>query len=390
MAEYNKLHSINTSRILRAIWLNPGLSRIKLAEMLDLDRSTVTKIMQSILERGIVETAGKSTIQSGVGRRQINLRINAEIGVVLGVEIQDSRYRVVVATIYGTVLHSFDGKFKTTADTIASHAVSLITRAKTYIDEQSMFLLGIGIGVPGIVDPYTGVIIRSNPLNIHEPLDLRKALEKHFDEYVFVENDANCCCWGELAFRPESRERNFLTVLGEFRYVVKGSRELHGLAMGLGLVVRERVLHGDHFTAGEYRSVYATARTGQFLVPWDDLCRIPDDEKVLDDVYRELTANLAFLVNSVDLTKIVFAGDIVEHPGNIQKLLADAIEESWVYDLDRNFIIGFSEFGEQAVSIGAAGLFVEKLFSVPDMADRFEELVGYDLYEYILKQKGLS
>jgi hypothetical protein len=136
--------------------------------------------------------------------------------------------------------------------------------------------------------------------------------------------------------------------------------------------------------------VYATARTGQFLVPWDDLCRIPDDEKVLDDVYRELTANLAFLVNSVDLTKIVFAGDIVEHPGNIQKLLADAIEESWVYDLDRNFIIGFSEFGEQAVSIGAAGLFVEKLFSVPDMADRFEELVGYDLYEYILKQKGLS
>ncbi|NLK60621.1 MAG: winged helix-turn-helix transcriptional regulator, partial [Treponema sp.] len=46
MAEYNKLHSINTSRILRAIWLNPGLSRIKLAEMLDLDRSTVTKIMQ--------------------------------------------------------------------------------------------------------------------------------------------------------------------------------------------------------------------------------------------------------------------------------------------------------------------------------------------------------
>ncbi len=389
MAEYNKLHSINTSRILRAIWLNPGLSRIKLAEMLDLDRSTVTKIMQGILERGIVETAGKSTVQSGVGRRQISLRINADIGVILGLEIQDSRYRVVVSTIYGEVFHSFSGKFKTTHETIVSHVVTLISNAKAYIDEQGMFLLGIGIGLPGIVDPYTGVIIRSNPLNIHEPFDLRKALETYFDEYVFVENDANCCCWGELAFRPENRQRNFLTVLGEFRYVVKGSRELHGLAMGLGLVIRERVLHGDHFTAGEYRSVYATSKTGQFLVPWDDLCRIPDDEKVLNEVYRELTANLAFLVNSVDLTKIVFAGDIVEHPGNIKDLLAQSIEESWVYDLDRNFVIGFSEFGEKAVSIGAAGLFVEKLFSVPDMADRFEELVGYDLYEYILKQKGL-
>lgn len=390
MAEYNRLHSINTSRILRAIWLNPGLSRIKLAEMLDLDRSTVTKIMQGILERRLVETAGKNTAQCGVGRRQINLRINDDIGVILGLEIQDSRYRVVVSTIYGNVIHSFDGTFHTTRENLVSHAVSLIGRAKKYAADENLFLLGIGIGLPGIVDPYTGVIIRSNPLNIHEPFDLRNELKRHFDEHVFVENDANCCCWGELAFRPENRERNFLTVLGEFRYVVKGSRELHGLAMGLGLVVRERVLHGDHFTAGEYRSVYASPKTGQFQIPWDDLCRIPEDERVLDAVYRELTANLAFLVNSIDLTKIVFAGDIAEHPGNIKDLLASAIEESWVYDLERNFIIGFSEFGENAVSIGAAGLFVEKLFSVPDMADRFEELVGYDLYEYILKLNGLS
>lgn len=390
MAEYNRLHSINTSRILRAIWLNPGLSRIKLAEMLDLDRSTVTKIMQGILERGIVETAGKNTAQSGVGRRQINLRINADIGVILGIEIQDSRYRAVLSTIYGESLHSFQGTFQTNSEDLVSHVVSIIAQAKKYTADENLFLLGIGIGLPGIVDPYTGIIIRSNPLHIHEPFDLRRELDKHFDEYVFVENDANCCCWGELAFRPESRERNFLTVLGEFRYVVKESRELHGLAMGLGLVIRERVLHGDHFTAGEYRSVYASPKTGQFQIPWDDICRIPDDEKVLDDVYRELTANLAFLVNSVDLTKIVFAGDIVEHPGNIRELLESAIEESWVYDLDRNFIIGFSEFGEKAVAIGAAGLFIEKLFSVPDMADRFEELVGYDLYEYILKLKGLA
>lgn len=390
MAEYNRLHSINTSRIIRAIWLNPGLSRIKLAEMLDLDRSTVTKIMQTVLERGIVETAGKNTSQSGVGRRQINLRINDSIGVILGIEIQDSRYRVVLSTIYGEVLNSMSGEYETDSRNLVPHLVTLIAKAKAYIEKENLFLLGIGIGLPGIVDPYTGVIIRSNPLKIQEPFDLRRELEKHFAERVVIENDANCCCWGELAFRPDNRERNFLTVLGEFRYAIAGSRELHGLAMGLGLVVRERVLHGDHFTAGEYRSVYASSRTGQFMIPWNDLCRIPDDEKVLDDVYREMAANLAFLVNSIDLTKIVFAGDIAAHPGNIKNLLAQAIEENWVYDLDRNFIIDFSEFGENAVSIGAAGLFVEKLFSVPDMADRYEELVGYDLYEFILHLKGVA
>ena len=137
MAEYNKLHSINTSRILRAIWLNPGLSRIKLAEMLDLDRSTVTKIMQSILERGIVETAGKSTVQSGVGRRQINLRINAEIGVVLGVEIRIPGIGLLLQPFTGQCsIHSMV-KFKTTADTIASHAVSLITRPRRILTSRA-------------------------------------------------------------------------------------------------------------------------------------------------------------------------------------------------------------------------------------------------------------
>ena len=67
--------------------------------------------------------------------------------------------------------------------------------------------------------------------------------------------------------------------------------------------------------------------------------------------------------------------------------MREAIAANWSYDLDRTFEIEFSPWGNQSVSMGAAGLFVEKLFSVPDIADRFQELVGYDLYEYILARK---
>jgi len=68
--------------------------------------------------------------------------------------------------------------------------------------------------------------------------------------------------------------------------------------------------------------------------------------------------------------------------------MESAIVNNWIYDLERSFIIEFSKYGKNAVSMGAAGLFVEKLFSVPDVADRFQELVGYDLFEHILKLKG--
>ncbi len=389
MADSNRLHSINTSRIIRAIWLNPGISRIKVAEILDLDRSTVTKIMQGILDRGIVVTAGKNRQQSGVGRRQINLEINPDLGVVLGLEIQDARFMAVIATVSGEVLHTFDGIGKVSREGLVSHAVSLIERAREYVAGTGKTLLGVGIGLPGIVDPYSGLLIRSNSLGVCEPYAVRDEVSKRSGEYVFIENDANCCCWAELAFRKTARARNFIAVLGEFRDLVSGSTAPHGIAVGLGLTVRERVLHGDHFTAGEFRAVGATPESGQFSIPYSRFRELPDNRALLREVYAELCDNLALLMNTVDFTKIVFTGDLPANRENLEEAMRRSIAGNWVYDLEREIEIEFSEYGTRSVSMGAAGLFVEKLFSVPDIADRFQELVGFDLYEHIIAAKGL-
>jgi predicted NBD/HSP70 family sugar kinase len=384
VADSNRLHSINTSRILRAIWLNPGVSRIKVAEMLDLDRSTVTKIMQVILDRGLVVTAGKNTEQSGVGRRQINLEVNEEIGVVLGMEIQDSRYNAVVTTISGKVVSAFSACAPTKKENLVDRIAGIVSTAKKHLAGTRHLLLGAGVGLPGIIDPYTGRIIRSHSFGLDGPFDLLAALETRCDVHVIIENDANSCCWGDLAFKRESRTRNFMTVLGEFREDASGFAGCRGLAIGIGLVIRERVLHGDQFTAGEFRSMKASKETGQFTIPCDVLSTVPDNVAVLRDVYQELAENLAFLVNCMDLTKVVFAGDLAAHPENLRESIEAAVARNWVYDIDRELGIEFSEHGDRSVAIGAAGFFVEKLFSVPDVADRFQELVGYDLYEHIL------
>ncbi|HPO02582.1 MAG TPA: ROK family transcriptional regulator [Treponemataceae bacterium] len=388
MADSNRLHSINTSRILRAIWLNPGVSRIQAAELLDLDRSTVTKIMQVILDRGLVVTAGKSTEQSGVGRRQVQLRIREDLGVVIGLELQAARCSGVITTLEGSVLHSFESPGAADAGNLAERIVSVIALARKWIDGEGLFLLGIGIGLPGVIDPYTGTVIRSHSFGLGAPRRLKDELEPLIPEPIFFENDANCCCWAELAFACDNRSRNFISVLGEFRTDRPNETQCHGFALGTGIVIRERVLHGDHFTAGEFRTVYSNPETGQFEIPWRELASLPENISLLDTLYRELAENLAFLVNCFDLTKIVFAGDLPEHRGNLASYVESAVADNWNYDISRELEIEFSRYGKAAVSIGAAGLFVEKLFSVPDIADRFQEMVGYDLYEYILKRKG--
>jgi len=358
--------------------------------MLDLDRSTVTKIMQVILDRGLVVTTGKNTEQSGVGRRQINLEINQDIGVVLGLEVQDVRYTAVLVTLDGKVLHSFDGVAPVSKDNLVAHIVSLTRRAETFARERGLFLLGIGIGIPGIVDPYTGVVIKSHSFRCLARYDLHAELARELSVPVIIENDANCCCWAELAFRRETRSRNFIAVLAEFRDTVDGDRvnAWHGLAIGMGMVIRGRVLHGDHFTTGEFRSVFATRRDGQFKSPHGESLRYPEHAEDLRALYRELADNLALLVNCVDLTKVVFAGDFTQDREYLQSCVKQSCAENWNFDIPRDIEVEFSDSGKLSVSIGAAGLFVEKLFSVPDIADRFQELVGYDLYSRILDSKG--
>jgi len=243
-------------------------------------------------------------------------------------------------------------------------------------------------GLSGIVDTYEGIILKSNPLDIHTPLNLKAILEELFSCPVFIENDANCCCWSEKAFRRAPSDRNFLAILGEFRNIDIQKNRINGIAVGLGIVIRDNVLHGDSFTAGEFKSLlYREDDPGrsQFSISDVDAARLPEDKAVLERVFYEVAYNIALLVNTLDITRIVIAGDFVRYPEAISAHLESEINRNWPYPEDKKTCsIVFSPDGEQSVPLGAAGLFIQKLFSVPEMTDHIDEPVGLILLDQIL------
>jgi DNA-binding transcriptional regulator LsrR (DeoR family) len=83
-----RLYQINSSRIFQHIRLNRGISRIAVASDLDLDRSTITKVVRQLMEDGLVLTTGKYHGKPGVGRMATGLEINPNFGLVLGIEVQ--------------------------------------------------------------------------------------------------------------------------------------------------------------------------------------------------------------------------------------------------------------------------------------------------------------
>ncbi len=118
---------------------------------------------------------------------------------------------------------------------------SVITRLIQAIESQipkDAVDLRIGIGVPGPLDPHSGVIISSPNLTGWTNIPLRDQLSEHFDMPVFLGNDANVAALGEWRFGAGHGTDNmiYLTI---------------STGIGGGVIADGRLLLGAHGLAGE-------------------------------------------------------------------------------------------------------------------------------------------
>ena len=100
-------------------------------------------------------------------------------------------------------------------------------------------LLGIGIGVPGIIDLETGMVRESPNLPGWSDYPVRAEIEKRLGAPVILENDANVAAFGEKW-------------LGAGRHVGDLAMLTLGTGVGGGLVLDGKIWHGMTGMAGEF------------------------------------------------------------------------------------------------------------------------------------------
>ncbi len=218
MLSTSRLYQINSSRILQHIRINPGISRIAVANELGLNRSTITKIVNYLIDIGMVLTSGRYHGKAGAGRKATALQINSTFGLVLGIEVQIDFFKTVLVDLNGQIIHSESIPYKSN-EPLEEQLLYIISTEIEKASIEGIPLLGAGIGLAGIIDPYAGTIVESYPLRCDENLNIKKYLESRIHLSIYIENDANCCCWNDIAFNPRQQHRNFLAIYGDFRGV---------------------------------------------------------------------------------------------------------------------------------------------------------------------------
>ena len=173
-----------------------------------------------------------------------------------------------------------------------------IREVTTTLCPDSMRQLGVGVGTGSLIDFRKGRIRYSMPLGVKFPVDFKKTVSAGRSCPRHVENEANCCTWGELSFNHDEALRDFIFALVEFRHDSQSVGRDGGLGVSLGITLNGKVYCGAHGNAEEFRSAFCEGPGELPLsLPKSELVRLDPDRGILLAAIDELAQNMAMPVN---------------------------------------------------------------------------------------------
>jgi predicted NBD/HSP70 family sugar kinase len=224
---------LSRAAVLRVIGLSGPLSRTAIAAELEVSPATITALTRDLLEDGLIEPAGKEPVAVR-GRPAELLRVVPSAATLLGAKVSATSVTGVTSDLLGSAseafLHPYDA---TLADPIAALAEVLAP----HVASAGGSLLGIGLGVPGVVDVTTGRV--SAPTLGWDGLPVGAELGRRFGLPVVVDNDVNTLAVAERLYGRARDVDDALTVT-------------IGRGIGLAITLGGRLHRGAHGGAGEF------------------------------------------------------------------------------------------------------------------------------------------
>ena len=378
------LRKSNRARALEAVYLNGPMTRQEIGMAARVSPATVSNLCGDLLEEGVIIEDGAE--QSDGGRPRALLRVNPDFGYVVGVDVGETAVLV--------ELFDLDMQVR------ASHSITPATSVLEPVETANQVLegldaviagsgiapgaiLGVGIGVPGMVEHGDDAIVHAQPVG-WDGVPFGQLLRSGTNLPLLVDNGAKTFGQAEKWFGAARNVDNAIIVL-------------LGTGTGISIFADGELYRGASSSAGEWghTTVMVNGRLcrcgasgcleayvgGRAIVERYDALRRwnppesgsdlvdammaiaaagPKDRsamKVFDETATYIGAGIADLINLFNPERIVIGGWV----GQIlqEKLLPAVREVASRHALRMPFrdvsIIG-AELGRDAVALGAATL----------------------------------
>jgi predicted NBD/HSP70 family sugar kinase len=232
----------SSSDLLQLIREAGPLSRTDLARLSGLAVSTVSLRVEELVAVGLIEEAGDGASRGG--RRPRLLRVRSGGGAALAADLGTQHARLSVVDLAGKQLAGDEVPITfSDGPEIVLNAVA--GRLAEMARERGAEVLGIGMGLPGPVEPASAQVTSPSRMPGWHGMRVGDWLSDRFGVPAAVDNDAN------------------LLALGEYRtrWAQTGARHLVavkiGRGIGCGIVADGALYHGANGAAGDISHVRA-------------------------------------------------------------------------------------------------------------------------------------
>src|SRR5262245_4611194 len=203
------IRDINRQIVLNYVREREPISRATIARETALQRSTVSAIVDSLQNEGLVEEIGAG--ESTGGRRPTLLRLRTAGAMAIGVSVTPSHIAIATCDLAGRILQQREFPIDPDFDKTFQRIIDCINDFKSH---EGAAIESVGVCLPGLIDPSTGTTIYV-PYFHWRDLPVAKIISSGTSLPVTIDNDANAMALAELWFgRPEVTDaRDFILIL---------------------------------------------------------------------------------------------------------------------------------------------------------------------------------
>ena len=236
---HNDMRNRNLALILNYLHQNSPISRAELSSNLGINKASISTIIRELINGGIVIETGIKNGSNDVGHPAIELMINPDAGRIIGIELKLDIIKAVITDVEPKIIwrkEVIPESFKN-SDEYFLIVKRVIQEACDVARNYQLPILGIGLGLPGLLDIETNKLLAAPELG-WQNIDLNSLIIGNEDIPFFTGNEAHMAALGECYFGSSKKSQT--TIYLDW-----------GLQMSGGIIINEDVVPGSLGLAGE-------------------------------------------------------------------------------------------------------------------------------------------
>jgi glucokinase-like ROK family protein len=387
------------AEVIRALRKKGKISRTEISNITGWSKAKTSQEIRSLVDKGYLVEVGEGASQGG--RRPGLLKINNQLGYLVGLDIGATSIDTVLADVGGKVLQrrSSPADVRQSPDEFLSRCSELILEMVNAQGCHHNQVLGIGVGVPGPVNFTRGVLVAPPLMPGWENFLIRDFFQHTFPTaYVVVDNDVNIMAIGEQRAGDGIGVDHFIFIkigTGIGSGIVSNGKIHRGSvgcagdighicvdkqgpicrcgntgcleAMAAGPAITERAMQAARNGSSPLLSQMMEANGG-VLRPEDvnSACREGDQAalEIIRASGQMIGDVLASLVNFFNPSHIFIGGGVTNFGNHLLVSIRRAVLRRSLPLATTNLSINFSRMGSEAGVTGAVALAREYLFIV--------------------------